>query len=257
MNKNMLKRLAVLLIGVQIVLSGCAKVEHKEDLGLDQLKTKATASLKQRDYETACEYLQLMVSKFPEDPKIGNYKISLANCKFNNKEYESAFQLYENFHQYYPSDKRAEYAKYKAALCKFHQSLDFDRDQTATQHALVACNAYTQVPTYKKYLNEIDAARNKCIQKLVDKEISICKFYIKHGKIQAANKRLEQARKLYGAHKDLEANLLYLECKLASKTEDRLALEEKFDILAKKFPASQFAKMAENLVPTNATTFQF
>lgn len=240
--------LAALLLGLQLILSGCAKEKQKEDLTLDEIKAKTTAFLKKQDFEQAAEHLQLMITKFPEDPKIGNYKISLANCKFNNAEYESAFQLYENFHQYYPSDKRAEYAKYKAALSKFRQSLEFDRDQTATSAALQACKNYQDIPTYQKYRTEIAAAHEQCLQKLVDKEVSICKFYIKHGKMQAATKRLEQARKMFGLHKDLEAQLLYLECKLANKTNDHQMFDEKLEILSKNFSASPYIKMAENLI---------
>ena len=248
MKQKLHVRLAAFLIGLQLVLSGCAKEKTNEELSLTEIKVKATAHLKKQEFEQAAEQLQLMITRFPEDPKIGNYKISLANCKFNNAEYEPAYQLYENFHQYYPSDKRSEYAKYKAALCKFRQSLDFDRDQTATNAALNACKSYQEVPTYQKYRTEIAAAHEQCLQKLVDKELSICKFYIKHGKTQAATKRLEQARKMFGLHKDLEANLLYLECKLANKTDDHLALEEKITALTTNFATSPYTKMAENLV---------
>lgn len=257
MIKHALLRLTAIFFVIQCILAGCAKVERKEDLGLTQLKEKATICLKNEDYEGASEFLQLMVSKFPEDPKIGNYKISLANCKFNNKEYEPAYQLYENFHQYYPSDKRAEYAKYKAALCKYKQALDFDRDQTFTENAIRACSSYEEIPTYQKYRQEISAARSACLQKLVDKEVSICKFYVKHGKINAANKRLEQARKLYGSHKDLEAHLLYLECKLANKTNNPEMLSAKLAQLSKQFPASPYVKMAENIHSKITSSFEF
>lgn len=248
MKQNVHVRFAALLIGLHLLIGGCAKVKEKNDLTLEELKTKATAHLKNQEYEEAADHLQLIISKFPENPKLANYKISLANCKFNNGDYESAYQLYENFHQYYPSDKRAEYAKYKAALCKFRQSLDFDRDQTSTEAALRACRTYQEIPTYQKYRAEIGNIHESCMKKLIEKELYICKFYIKHGKLQAAEKRLQQVRKLYGSHKDLDANLLYLECKLASKSDNSSALKQKLDTLVSHYPASPYTSMAENLI---------
>ncbi len=244
----MYTRLAALLIGMQLFLGGCAKVKERGDMTLDELKTKTTALLKKQDYSEAAEYLQLIITKFPEDPKLGNYKISLANCKFNNAEYEPAYQLYENFHQYYPSDKRAEYAKYRATLCKFNQSLSFDRDQSTTEAAMRLLKSYQDIPTYQKYRTQVDKMYETCVQKMITKELYICKFYIKHGKLQAAEKRLEQARKLYGTHKDLDASLLYLECKLESKRGNQPVFNEKLDKLVKHYPDSQYTHMAENLV---------
>lgn len=242
------KYFAALVIAMQLCISGCAKVKEKSEMTLDELKTRATTHLKNHEYEDAAEYLQMVITKFPENPKLGHYKISLANCKFNHQDYESAFQLYENFHQYYPSDSRAEYAKYKAAMCKHRQSLEHDRDQTATEATIRACNAYQEIPTYQKYRAEIDTMRTNCTQKLIDKELYVCKFYIKHGKVQAAEKRLEQARKLYGTNKDLDAQFLYLECKLAGKTNNSDVFKEKLNNLTLQYPASPFTALAENLV---------
>lgn len=248
MKQGLYAHFAALLICMQIFLGGCAKVKEKRDMTLDELKTKATAHLKKQEYSEASEYLQLIITKFPENPKLGNYKISLANCKFNNGEYEPAYQLYENFHQYYPSDKRAEYAKYKASLCKFNQLLSFDRDQSATEATMRTLKSYQEISTYQKYRTEVDKMYANCVQKLITKELYICKFYIKHGRVQAAEKRLEQARKLYGTHKDLDASLLYLECKLESKRGNKPVFNEKLNKLVKQYPESPYTHMAENLI---------
>lgn len=255
-NKSFFRFATILMLGMHLLLSSCSKVEKKEDLALQKLKSKATASIKQKDFESACEYLQIMVSKFPEDPKIGNYKLSLANCKFNNKEYDEAYQIYENFHQYYPSDKRAEYAKYKAALCKFNQSLDFDRDQSLTNQTIEVCSSYTQNPSYKKYRKEIEQTRQLCLKKIMDSELSICKFYIKHGKLEAAAKRLTQLRAMYGNTHEIGDQLLYLECKLANKVGDNTSFQKKLQDLTNLYPQSPLVHLAENMVQKKVA-FQF
>lgn len=240
--------LAIAAAAFIFVLSGCAKVKEKSEMTLDELKTKATVLLKQKDYEDAAEYLQLIITKFPDHPKLANYKISLANCKFNNGDYESAYQLYENFHLNYPSDKRAEYAKYKAAMAKFKQVKDFERDQKATEATLQVCKNYTDVPLYQKYKTQIDAIHQACLHKLIQKELHICKFYIKHGKHQAAAKRIELFKKLYGDQKEFKDQLLFLECKLASKSGNESELSTKIDALTKNHPESPYIKLTENLV---------
>jgi outer membrane protein assembly factor BamD len=254
MNHKVECYLALILFALPLFFAGCAKEKPIEDMTLQDMKVKATAYLKKHDYENAAKFLQLVVTKFPDDPKIGNYKISLANAKFNNKEYESAYQLYENFHQYYPSDKRAEYAKYKAAMCKFKQALTFDRDQTATNLAARVCKSYQDIATYQKYRSEIAAMLAKCQQQELDKELSICKFYIKHNKFQAAAKRLEVARKNLGKQdKELDAQLLYLECKLAAKQADQQAVKDKLSSLSNLYPSSPFTQMAQRLVKEPVT----
>lgn len=240
---------SILLFGVIILfISGCAKVQEKSDMSLEELKEKATALLKKEDYEEASEYLQCIITRFPDNPKLANYKISLANCKFKEGSYEPAYQLYENFYQYYPSDKRAEFAKYRAALCKFNQILSFDRDQSPTEAAIRACKSYEEMPTFNKYRTEIEKIHKTCVHTLINKELHICKFYIKQGKTKAAQKRLEQAQQLYGNDPEVESALLYLQCKLANKEKNNQGLQSALSDLSTKYPDSKYVSMAENLV---------
>ncbi len=231
--------------GTLVLFASCGKQLRKEDMPLKELRARATTLLKKGDFEEASEHLQLMVMKFPDDPKINTYKLSLANCKFCNQEYEPAFHLYENFHQYYPNDKRAEFAKYRAAVCKYQQTRDFERDQTQTEATIRTCKEYEENSSYQKYRTQVIAMHGTCTQKLIDKELDICKFYIKKNKPAAASKRIEFLRRHFVTQKkDLEPSVLYLEYKVAEKKQDAQGRQKAIAELMTHYPNSPYTKLA-------------
>ncbi len=244
-------RLAPLIGALCIILclSNCAKNEVAlESLSAKELKDKAAASLREKNYEQAGEQLELLVTKHPDDTNIARGRLSLANCYYKLEKYPAAQKIYEHYHQTYPADKYAEYAKYRSIQAQYSQVLSFDRDQTPTNDTIQRCCEYLYDLSNKKYRNEVDAIHTACIKKLIEKEIYVYNFYLNKGNLNAAKKRLEYLKTTY-LNKDatLEPQVLYLEYQLAHKENKPEIMQQSLDGLTSKYPESPYFLMTQAL----------
>jgi len=247
-NVNLLKFVFSPLV-LAILISGCAKQKKKEDMAFNDLKSRATAYMDKKRYDDAAEYFEQIVSQHPDHPDIAAYKLVLAGLYFKLGKYPAAYEMYEHFNQFYPASSKAEYAKYRAVLAKYYQTLKMDCDQTETEEATRLCQEYLNNTDYRKYRTDVVDIQKTCEHKLVDKEVYVFNFYLRQGKYDAAEKRLETLRKTYLASNNaLDARLLYLESKLAKKQKNKTLLTKNIEKLATKYPESQFTLMAQSLV---------
>ncbi|MFH0898500.1 MAG: outer membrane protein assembly factor BamD [bacterium] len=249
--KFLLKRTVLFaFIASLLLLASCAKktTKSKEEMGFDELKKNALVGLEQKKYDRAAEYLEKIVSKFPEHPDTPQHKLTLADTYFKMENYPSAERLYSHYSNYYPSDLKAEYAQYKAIRAQFYQTLRTDCDQTSTEQTISLCKRYRENPTFTKYGKDVQEIQNTCEHKLINKEIYVYNFYLKHKEYAAAQGRLNYLKDNYLTQKkSLEPRVLYLECKLAQKQKKATILEEKLEQLVSKYPKSQYTRMAQSL----------
>lgn len=255
-NVKMLK-LVLAPVLLAVLISGCAKQKNKEEMSFNDLKSRATAYMSKKRYDDASEYFEQIVAQHPDHPDIAAYKLVLAGLYFKLGKYPAAYEMYEHFNQFYPASSKAEYAKYRAVLAKYYQTLKVDCDQTETEEASNLCQEYLNNTNYKKYRTDVVDIQKTCEHKLVDKEVYVFNFYLRQGKYDAAEKRLENLKKVYLAkNSSLDARLLYLESKLAKKQKNKTLLINNVEKLATKYPESQFTLMAQSLV-TSKNNFIF
>lgn len=246
----------VIVCVITIIITGCAKQKTKEDMSFDELKARVGAYLKNHKYQEASEMLAEIIAKHPEREDIHKFKIILADTYFKLEQYQLAYQMYNNYWQFYPSHIRAEYSKYQAILSKYSQTLKIDCDQTLTNDTIALCKEYTADTHYKRYLVDVHEIQRVCEQKLINKEIYVFNFYLHQEQFDAAKSRLAYLKKTYlSKQPNLEAQLYYLECKLAQKKKDNLALQETYALLARCHPTSEFTHMAEALFHKPAFIF--
>jgi outer membrane protein assembly factor BamD len=250
--KSMLS-LAILIV----LLPNCGKQEKKtEDMSFDELKQKTLSALERQKNDMAIDCLEKLIAEHPDHQNISEYKLLLADQYFNAGNLPSAYQMYEHFTEFYPADEKAEYAYYRSILAKFYQTLKVDCDQSYTGDTIKLCDTYIDHPQYLNYQNDIKDIRNTCERKLIDKEVYVYNYYLKQGKFQAAQNRLDYLRANYAFNNPtLEARLLFLEAKLAQKQKQDETLKQKIETLAENYPDSHFTKMAERL--NSKVTFVF
>ena len=237
------------------LLNGCAKQQDKEP-SKEELKAKTVALFNKEKHEEAAEALDSFINKYPDDPEIHKYKIALADLHFKQGNYPSAYTLYQHYAQYYPADKKAEYSQYYAVLSKFYQTLKPDCDQTATEETIQLCKNYLNRPVNQRYRKDVSDIQNTCEHKLINKEIYVYNFYLKQGKYDAANIRLNNIKKQYLAKKkSLEPQLLYLECKLAEKKKNSELIKKNIEQLITQHPESQYTRMAEAIIAKDKFIF--
>lgn len=247
-----------LTVSALLLLPNCAKQDEKkpEDMSFDEIKQKTLTSIDAKKDDLAIGYLSKLVAQHPDNHEISKYKLMLADMYFEAGELPSAFELYQHFAEFYPADISVEFANYRTILSKFYQTLKPNCDQTDTNETIRLCERYIKNSDFIKYENDVKDIINTCEHKLIDKEVYVYNFYLKKGKYEAAQGRLEYLKNNYLAKNPaIEARLLFLESKLANKQKNTDVVEEKIETLLNKYPDSQFTKMAKRLV--NQSPFVF
>jgi outer membrane assembly lipoprotein YfiO len=240
-----------------LFLSGCGKRSKlAEHLDFNELQKEVFSSLDAHDKQRATVCLEQLVTKHADHKDIARYKIMLADLYYDAQRYEECYELYAHFAQMFPSDTKAEYAHYRKILSKFHQTLGYDRDITLTAETLRLCTEYKENLRYLVYRKEIDDIQRTCNRKLIDHEVYVYNFYLRQGKLKSAEKRLDYLREhCAGKEKNFEAQLLYLEGKLAHKRGESTIVQEKVTQLATRYTDSTFTKMARGLIPNEVFLF--
>jgi len=256
MNKKLLCGLVILVA----IAGGCSKHQKKpEDMGFAELKERALASIENKKDDNAIIYLERLVAEHPENQDIFEYKFMLADLYLKVGRLNAAYKLYKNYTRLYPSESRAEEAHYKSILSKFYQTLKIskDCDDSDTQTTLKQCSAYISNNLYSKYRNDVRDIQYTCERRLVDKEVYVFNTYLRRKKFQSAQNRIDYLKKNFLEKlPSLEAQILYLEGKLAYRQKNQDLVKKKIETLFDKYPESRFTKMAHSMV-SNRKTFQF
>ena len=254
-NKIMQKNKIVLsfcLVVVLIVLGGCAKNEKQPaQMTFNELKTKAMVLLEKNKRQAAIVYLEQLVCQYPENQSIFEYKFILADLYLKVGRLEEAYSLYKHYTELYPSETRTEEAHYKSVLSKFYQTLKVskDCDDTDTQSTIKRCKSYLLNDFYNQYRNDVNDIQYTCERRLIDKEIYVFNTYIRRKKFQSAKHRLDYLRTTFlEKHPTLEAQILFLEGKLAHKQRNNELAKKKVAVLFEKYPESRFTRMANNML---------
>lgn len=226
-------------------------------MNFEELKQTTEAFLEKKKLDDATIYLEQIIARYPERQDIHTYKMLLAETYFKLGKYASSCQLYDHYQNYYPSDSKAEYAQYQAILAQFYQTLKTDCDQTPTEETIKLCTRYLNQEAYQKYRKDILDIQNTCEHKLISKEIYVFNFYLKQGKYEAAQNRLNYLKNHYLVKKKLlEPQLLYLETKLAKKQKNDFLVNKNVETLSSQYPESQYAKMSY-LLANKKDEFEF
>lgn len=247
----------VLLAG----FAGCGKkVQKPEEMAFGELKENALALIEQNKHNNAIEYLEQLVAQYPEHQDIFEYKFMLADLYLKVGRLEEAHSLYNHYTQMYPSEMRTEDAHYKSILSTFYQTLKVSKscDDTDTQRTLGQCKRYLANNSYKKFYNDVKDIQHTCQRRLIDKEIYVFNTYLRRKKYKSAKNRVAYLReKFLPDHPALEAQILYLESKLAHKQQDQDLAKQKTETLFAKYPESRFTKMAHSMITAKPRKFIF
>ena len=232
---------------------GCAKRTTKDinDMSFDDLKGKAMTALDVKKNENAIKYLEYLVTQHPDHQDIFEYKFILADLYLKSGKLEAAYRLYKNYIKMYPSEKKTELAYYNSILAKYYQTLKVskDCDEEDTTKAMRLCKSYLNNSQHKKYRGEVTDIQYTCERRLIDKEVYVFNTYLLRNKLQSAQCRLDHLRGTYvSKHPALEAQLLYLEGKLAQKQKNDDLVQKKAEKLFAMHPDSEYAKKAQGLV---------
>jgi len=239
----------ICLLGVLSLVSCAKKVKNNEDCSFDELKANTASYIDKNRKDLAIDALEKMVENYSDKPEITDYRLKLANLYFEKGEYEPAYTWFKKFYKLNPSDLQADFANYRGILCKFHQTFGPNRDMTNVLKTVKKCEKYlTSSDKNSKFKKEVKDVLYTCEKMLIDHEVFVYDFYIRRGKLQSAQSRIDYLKENFvKKHKDLEPQILYLEIKLAHNQKNKELETQKLQALENKFGNSHYVAMAQNL----------
>jgi len=252
-----------LFVALATLFSGCGKAattKKPEEMAFNELKTRVMDLLNKRKNEQAIVHLEQLIASYPENQDIFEYKFILADLYLKVGRLDEAYSLYTHYTMMYPSESRAEEAHYKSILSKFYQTLKLSKkcDDTDTQYTLAQCKSYLKKRSFQKYTKDVKDIQHTCERRLIDKEIYVFNTYLRRSKFLSARNRLDGLRKNFlDRYPSIEAQILYLESKLAHKQKKGEVAKQKVEVLFAKFPESRFTKMAHSMISAKKRTFIF
>lgn len=259
--ENLRKVSLLVLCAALALFAGCGKkVQKPEEMAFDDLKTNALALIDKNKNSGAIAYLELLVSQYPEHQDIFEYKFVLADLYLKVGRLEEAYSLYNHYTQMYPSESKAEDAHYKSILATFYQTLKVSKkcDDSDTLRTIAHCKAYITNKSFRKHDNDVRDIKSTCERRLIDKEIYVFNTYLRRKKYNSAKNRVAYLRETFlPDNPAIEAQILYLESKLAHKQSDGELAKNKAETLLTKYPESRFTKMAHSMISSKTRKFIF
>ncbi|ORJ60465.1 outer membrane protein assembly factor BamD [Geothermobacter hydrogeniphilus] len=171
-------------------------------------------------------------------------ELKIAEAYFLSQKYPEAAAAYEDFIKQHPNSDRLAEAMYYLGLSYYRQILAADRDQTATNNALVTFESMLKRFPQDPRTEEVKVYIGRCRDRLAEHEVYVGRFYLKYGKPFAAIRRLEKVFKTYPNYYYRDEAWYYLGKAYLITGQKKKAVQA-FNTLFKDFPDSQYILQAQ------------
>jgi outer membrane protein assembly factor BamD len=200
----------VAVLGVTV--AGCASSDEATkpitySLTAKQNYEKGLAELKDENFPEAQKYFQFVKSKFPFSKFAVLAELAIADTQFARGNYTEAIDSYKSFARLHPTHEKVEdgYVAFRIGESYFKDMPDdvwilppsYEKDQSAVQDALRELDDFHKKFPDSPYLKRSEELRKQVLQRLVDHEVYVARFYLHRDHPKAAAMRLEGAVKRY------------------------------------------------------------
>jgi outer membrane protein assembly factor BamD len=214
---------------------------------------KGMAELKDEEYAEAQKYFQFVKQKYPFSKYAVLAELALADSQFNRGNYTEAIDSYKTFARLHPTHDKVEdgYVAFKIGHSYFKDMPDdifllppsYEKDQSAVMDALRELGDFSRKFPDSKYLKQADELRRQVLQRLVDHEVYVARFYLRGDHPNAAALRLEGALRRYPGS-GREPELLTALGETYLKMGDPLRAKETFQRVVTEYAAAVDARRA-------------
>jgi outer membrane protein assembly factor BamD len=214
---------------------------------------KGMAELKDEDYAEAAKYFQFVKQKYPFSKYAVLAELALADSQFDRGNYSEAIDSYKSFARLHPTHDKVEdgYVAFRIGESYFKDMPDdifllppsYEKDQSAVADALRELTDFERRFPDSKYVKKAEELRRQVLQRLVDHEVYVARFYLGHDHPNAAALRLEGALRRYPGS-GREPELLYALGETYLKMGDPLRAKETFTRVVSEYAAAEDARRA-------------
>ncbi|HEY5975286.1 MAG TPA: outer membrane protein assembly factor BamD [Geobacteraceae bacterium] len=180
-----------ILILCCILLASCstAKVESRPDVLFKEGEDLYNA----RRYEDAIAQWKRVKESYSSPELTTLAELKIADAQFDNQSYIEAAASYEEFRKLHPTHEQATYALYRLGLCHYKQITGIDTDQTPVKNAVIYFEEFLKKYPAASFAPEVKDKLADCLDKQLQYEIYVGRFYYRTEKYSAAIKRFEEA----------------------------------------------------------------
>jgi outer membrane protein assembly factor BamD len=250
---------APLILAGAAAMSGCASSDEATkpitySLTAKQNYEKGLAELKDENYPEAMKYFQFVKQKYPFSKYAVLAELAMADTQFARGNYTESIDSYKNFARLHPTHEKVEdgYVAYKVGESYFKDMPDdiwilppsYEKDQSAVIDAQRELDDFRKKFPDSPYLKKAEALRKQVLQRLVDHEVYVARFYLKSDHPKAAAMRLEGAIKRYPGS-GREPELLYVLGETYLHMGDPLRAKETFARVVAEHAGAEQARRSE------------
>jgi outer membrane protein assembly factor BamD len=214
---------------------------------------KGVEALKDEDYAEAAKYFQFVKQKYPFSKYAVLAELALADSQFDRAEYTEAIDSYKSFARLHPTHDKVEdgYVAFRIGESYFKDMPDdifllppsYEKDQSSVMDALRELADFEHKFPDSQYFKKAEALRKQVLQRLVDHEVYVARFYLNAGHARAAALRLEGALRRYPGS-GREAELLYALGETYLNMGDPLRAKETFQRVVSEYATAEDARRA-------------
>ena len=253
--------IAVVVVGAAALAPcfGCASSDEATkpitySLTAKQNYEKGLAELKDENYPEAQKYFQFVKSKFPFSKYAVLADLAVADTQFARGNYTEAIDAYKSFARLHPTHEKVEdgYVAFKVGESYFKDMPDdvwllppsYEKDQSAVIDALRELDDFRKKFPDSPYIKKATELRRQVLQRLVDHEVYVARFYLHLDHPKAAAMRLEGAIKRYPGS-GREPELLFALGETYLHMNDPLRAKETFQRVITDYQTAAQARRAE------------
>jgi outer membrane protein assembly factor BamD len=205
------KAIPLALLIAAAAASSCASSDGGKPLSYSmtakQNYERGLEELKKENYAEAVRYFSYVKQKFPFSKYAGLAELALADTEFARGNFVQAIDAYKSFARLHPTHEKVEdgYVAFRVAEGYVKEMPDdwwimppsYEKDQSAVRDALRELDSVRDRYPNSPYLKQSNEYRRMVLQRLIDHEVFVARFYLGRGHPKAAILRIENALRRY------------------------------------------------------------
>jgi outer membrane protein assembly factor BamD len=253
----MMKRVWLLLLLPAFSILGCSpfsRVQKSNDYSY-KLRMAEQYFVKKK-YNFAQQLFEELLPIYKGTEEAENMLYKYAYCAYYLEDYLSAEGIFKQFIESYPKSEMVEEVDFMRAYCYYKQSPKVELDQSNTEKAMGAMQAFINMHPTSPRVKEAGSIIDICRQKLEDKEEQAAQLYFNIGYFRAAGITFSQVLedypdspkgdyyKLMVVKSDFEFAKISVEWKQKERYEQ---VQTEYRDMADRFPESKLLPEAKKL----------
>ncbi len=244
-----MKRFSAILL--LVILSGCSLLNPKPTYYSTENHFKQGEELlAQGHYKEARKAWEKVLEAYISPQMNMLAELKIAEAHYLAEEYPEAAAAYEDFLKRHPEERRTPEIIFQLGMSYFQQRLSHDRDQTATDNALVTFQSLVRNFPGSNKIQAANKKINVLRADLAKHEFYVGRFYYRTKKYESAISRFDHLLKNYPDYSKKEEAYYYLG-RAFFKTDNTKKGVEAFNTLSRNYPQSPFVPKANKFLSKN------